>query len=139
MSAPVPGARNAASLLLAGAIFAATATTILTGLVRATVARSMLDHPNERSSHAAPVPRGGGIAIVVVVMLFVLWAGVTHTLDVRTTIAMLGGGSAIAVAGFLDDRKSLAVNLRLAVQFAAAVWSVAWPQRSTLYSSTARR
>ncbi|MBL8107889.1 MAG: hypothetical protein JNJ72_20140, partial [Anaerolineales bacterium] len=30
--------------------------------------RRIMDHPNERSSHSAPTPRGGGRAIVIVVL-----------------------------------------------------------------------
>lgn len=28
----------------------------------------LLDHPNDRSMHLAPTPRGGGLAIVVIVL-----------------------------------------------------------------------
>ena len=42
----------------------------LTRLVRKyAIHRSVLDVPNQRSSHATPTPRGGGLSIVVVVML----------------------------------------------------------------------
>ena len=33
---------------------------------------AILDHPNTRSSHAAPVPRGGGLAVMAV--LVCAWA-----------------------------------------------------------------
>ena len=43
-----------------------------TGLVLFFLRRhAILDHPNDRSSHAIPVPRGGGIAVV---------AGIRHCL-----------------------------------------------------------
>ena len=32
-------------------------------------ARAILDHPNERSSHATPTPRGAGLAVVGVTLL----------------------------------------------------------------------
>ena len=31
--------------------------------------RGVLDRPNERSSHTAPTPRGGGVAVVAVIVL----------------------------------------------------------------------
>ena len=44
-------------------------TRALTGKVRTwALARAVLDVPNARSLHAAPTPRGGGLAIVVVVL-----------------------------------------------------------------------
>lgn len=33
--------------------------------LKVALARGMLDIPSQRSSHAAPTPRGGGVAIVV--------------------------------------------------------------------------
>jgi UDP-N-acetylmuramyl pentapeptide phosphotransferase/UDP-N-acetylglucosamine-1-phosphate transferase len=38
-------------------------------LRRYALATSMIDVPNERSSHTLPTPRGGGVAIVIVFML----------------------------------------------------------------------
>ena len=38
--------------------------------------RLLLDHPNERSSHAAPVPRSGGLGIVTATVLGVLALGI---------------------------------------------------------------
>ena len=35
-------------------------------------ARGILDHPNERSSHSTPTPKGGGI--VVIACIAVAWA-----------------------------------------------------------------
>ncbi|MCI0556512.1 MAG: glycosyl transferase, partial [Anaerolineae bacterium] len=36
--------------------------------------RQILDHPNERSSHSMPTPRGGGLAIIVLVTGAGLWS-----------------------------------------------------------------
>jgi len=39
---------------------------ILTFIIRKLVLKkSILDNPNERSSHLAPIPCGGGLAIVI--------------------------------------------------------------------------
>ena len=47
-------------------------TAALTGVVRRyALRRSLLDIPNERSLHNRPTPRGGGLAIAVV--LFTTW------------------------------------------------------------------
>jgi UDP-N-acetylmuramyl pentapeptide phosphotransferase/UDP-N-acetylglucosamine-1-phosphate transferase len=36
-------------------------------------ARAILDHPNDRSSHDTPTPKGGGLALVAVVLT--AWVG----------------------------------------------------------------
>ena len=42
------------------------------------------------------------------------------------TCALVGGGLAVALIGFIDDRHSLSVATRLAVHFLAALWALAW-------------
>ncbi|HZM25656.1 MAG TPA: hypothetical protein VFC02_28155, partial [Anaerolineales bacterium] len=36
--------------------------------------RQIIDRPNERSSHSTPTPRGGGLAIVILVIGTGVWA-----------------------------------------------------------------
>ena len=107
-------------------VFALTVSALLTGLVRATVARHMLDHPNERSSHSSAVPRGGGLAVVAVVLGVIAWSGWRGAIAPNVAIALMGGGSSVAFVGWLDDRSSLSSTLRLGVHTLAAVWTVAW-------------
>jgi UDP-N-acetylmuramyl pentapeptide phosphotransferase/UDP-N-acetylglucosamine-1-phosphate transferase len=81
---------------------------------------SLLDVPNERSSHHQPVPRGGGIAIVLVVL-----GGVTLQALVTGRLAALGpflvGGALVAGVSLYDDVRSLATGPRLAAHLAAAL------------------
>ena len=86
---------------------------------------SMLDVPNERSSHRVPTPRGGGLAIAVTVGIALLVAMLAGLLSIRTGLAFLCGGSIIAVVGWIDDRRGLPVRLRLAAHFCAAILAVA--------------
>jgi Fuc2NAc and GlcNAc transferase len=100
---------------------------ILTGRIKSfAVKRSLLDHPNERSSHSSPVPRGGGLAIVVTVLGYLILAASFHMLDWKTAIGIGGGGLAVAAVGWADDVRSIPASRRLIVHFAAAVWAVAW-------------
>lgn len=86
---------------------------------------NMLDVPNERSSHTATTPRGGGVAIVATVMLSVIaLAIITQVINTREILAYLFGGSLIAIVGLLDDRHSLSAKYRFAVQFIVAVLMV---------------
>jgi Fuc2NAc and GlcNAc transferase len=87
---------------------------------RYALARELIDVPNARSSHAVATPRGGGMAIVLTTIagLFALaWLG---TLSWPNAAALIGGGSGVAVIGFIDDHGDLAVQWRLLAHFAAA-------------------
>lgn len=73
---------------------------------------SLIDEPNHRSSHSTPIPRGGGIAIVVAVVAAVIVADGTSD---AVTGALVGAG-VLAATGLLDDRFGLPAVLRLLVQ-----------------------
>jgi Fuc2NAc and GlcNAc transferase len=110
-------------IALAAALLAAA----ITGWVRRqALRRRWLDVPNERSSHAAPTPRGGGLGIVLASLagFVALWA--VGALEPKLCVALLGGGVAVAWIGFRDDRQPVAAGLRLAVHLAAALWALAW-------------
>ncbi len=88
--------------------------------------RKMLDLPGQRRSHSTATPRGGGIAIVVAVVLFVPlmpWP------DARLPAAFAVSLSAIALVGWIDDHRPLSARVRLAVHLAAAMlWlAISWP------------
>ena len=109
---------GAAALILAG---------LLTGWVRNIAVRSgVLDVPNERSSHSKATPRGGGVAIVLVVCAASLVSLYLGVLPRRLFVALLGGGIAVALVGFLDDRRTLRPAVRLAVHVGAALWALLW-------------
>src|SRR5580658_1679084 len=85
----------------------------------------LVDIPNERSSHARPTPRGGGVAVVAAstACFAVLW--IERRLDTPLWAA-LAGGLAVAFIGLLDDRKPLPAAVRLAAHAGAALWAVVW-------------
>jgi Fuc2NAc and GlcNAc transferase len=101
------------------------ASALFTSLVRSYLLRQkVLDIPNERSSHTVPTPRGGGVSIVLISLLAVLWLVHAGSLAGSPGRALLGGGLLIALAGFLDDRFHLPARVRLMVHFAAAGWAL---------------
>jgi len=84
--------------------------------------RQIIDHPNERSSHSMPTPRGGGLAIVLIVLGAGIWsaqeAGWTRSL------VYLISGAVIAWLGWRDDVHSLSPRVRFAVQGLVAAISI---------------
>ncbi len=99
----------------------------LTSAVRRYALHSnLLDHPNARSSHTVPTPRGGGIAIVVSFLATVAILAFAHIADPRLAAALLGGGALVAILGFIDDRRPLPARWRFAGHLLAAVWVLFW-------------
>jgi UDP-N-acetylmuramyl pentapeptide phosphotransferase/UDP-N-acetylglucosamine-1-phosphate transferase len=94
----------------------------LCGLVRRwLLARGILDRPNERSSHRTPTPRGGGIALLAV--LLPAWGAIEPGL-----LPILALALALACVGWWDDLKGLAPWPRLAAQVLAVglgLWHLA--------------
>lgn len=84
-----------------------------------------LDHPNERSSHTVPTPRGGGIAIVASYLGLVGVFAANGSADARLAAALLGSGALVAMLGFIDDRRSLPARWRFAGHLLAASWAIA--------------
>ena len=118
--------------LLALGVFLATAVAIR-AIIPWLRRRALIDAPNHRSSHVVPTPRGGGLALVAVLLVAglggvtVLSAGQCLTL-VPALIALL----LLAVLSIRDDVRSLPVRTRLAVHLAAVMIGmlpilVTWP------------
>ena len=82
----------------------------------------ILDHPNQRSSHTAPTPRGGGVAIVALVLVTGLCSASQAAWN-PGLIYLIGGGI-IAWLGWRDDLHSLSPRIRFAVQSVVAVISI---------------
>lgn len=82
--------------------------------------RWLVDHPNERSLHRAPVSRGGGIAIA---------AGVTGGCAVGAYMAAAGpellwlamGAVLVGAVSFADDLRGVSPGLRILVHVIAAL------------------
>src|SRR5579859_8250735 len=87
--------------------------------------RQILDHPNGRSSHDRPTPRGGGLAVVPIVA--VCWIALS-VLDIvpMATLAAVAAAIGLAVLSWRDDRSSLPIRIRLAGQIVAVALGVAF-------------
>ena len=100
----------------------ALATAGLIVLLKPLLARYALARPNARSSHTAPTPQGGGIAVVAVVLAVVLAASALNFPGFRSpwALAVIAATLGLAVIGALDDIRPLPVLPRLILQFVAA-------------------
>ncbi len=109
--------------LQAGLIFGTFALTwLLTYAAREFALRKqLLDIPNDRSSHSVATPRGGGVAIVLAFNALLLLLLLLSMVSAKITAAMVLGGGAVAIAGYLDDRSPLKPRTRLVVHGSAAV------------------
>jgi Fuc2NAc and GlcNAc transferase len=93
---------------------------VLVGATRRYALRhQMLDHPGSRSSHARPTPRGGGLGLVAAVS-FTLVAASRREIDAALVVALLGV-VLTALLGWLDDRHSLGVRVRLVAHIVAGL------------------
>jgi len=106
-------------------VLGAVASGILTGAVRTyAIGKSVLDIPNHRSSHTVPTPRGGGVAIAVVVLAGTVLGWAADAVPRDFAVALIGGGAAVALTGWLDDRFRLSAAVRAAVHLVAAGWVI---------------
>jgi Fuc2NAc and GlcNAc transferase len=108
-------------VLLAGVLLS----WVLTLAVRSYAVRSeLMDRPNERSSHTVPTPRGGGLAIVVSFLLLIAAMQLIAPMQDAMLAGLCGSAALVALAGWLDDRHSLAARWRFLAHVVAAAWSV---------------
>jgi Fuc2NAc and GlcNAc transferase len=104
-------------------LVAAAACWIGTGWMRRYAqSRLVLDIPNTRSLHIHPTPRGGGAAIVVVTLAGVLLMGKLSLVPASLVLALTIGSGAVALVGWMDDRRGISALVRATVHLAAAVW-----------------
>lgn len=111
--------------LISGSIAVALASALATGLLVSFLRRrAILDHPNARSSHDTPTPRGGGLAVVPIVLI--AWVVGAGTELPAGLIVILAGAWTLALLSWIDDLRSLSAGIRLAVQAAVVAVATHW-------------
>jgi len=123
----------------------------------------LVDQPGERKVHEQPIPLGGGVAIWLGVVLpiavghIILWSVGDQLRDIASAEAwqslaafadphleglrtqtgklwlLLGGGTMLMLLGLVDDLRGLDWKLRIAIQLAVAIATVAAGWRMTLF------
>ena len=92
---------------------------LIAWMLKSRFARLVLDHPNERSLHVDPVPRTGGLAIMVAVAC----AGLVL---LPASLVWLLPAAALALLSFVDDLRGLPVTVRFAGQLVVSGGFAAW-------------
>lgn len=103
------------------------------GVRWALIRHAVFDRPNARSSHTAPTPRGGGVAVLLIAggawALAIAWLGNAPP----AAAAVFAGTALLAVVSGLDDVKGgLPVAVRLAVQAVAVTLALSMFQDAGL-------
>jgi UDP-N-acetylmuramyl pentapeptide phosphotransferase/UDP-N-acetylglucosamine-1-phosphate transferase len=115
------GLADLAVILVAGLACAA-----LIVLMRPLFARYALARPNARSSHKAPTPQGGGVAVVLGGLAALIAVALLGEVQGLAALAPLGIAVALLMAlGVIDDIRSLPALPRLALQAVAVITVVA--------------
>jgi UDP-N-acetylmuramyl pentapeptide phosphotransferase/UDP-N-acetylglucosamine-1-phosphate transferase len=104
-----------AAIVAAAGMIACLGTRVLIPLLRRA---AVLDRPNDRSSHSAPIPRGGGIAVVAAIVL--AWLVLVRLEGFGPPVlAVIAGVLLLAVVSWFDDLGGLPPAVRLVAQLAA--------------------
>ncbi len=131
---PVLSAREAGLALVYFLVTAGAAWIVTRWVIAFLIRRQMFDMPNARSSHAAPTPRGGGIAVLAVALPLLAAITWLHTPDEVPSWAALGAAAGLAAVSWADDRGEVSSVLRLAAHGAAAALVLAlMPAKFTLF------
>ncbi len=78
----------------------------------------LLDIPNHRSTHSEIMPRGGGLAFILVFLIGFIFVS---NLPFNQVISVVLSGVLIAVVGLLDDRNHVPAGWRLVIHFSAVL------------------
>lgn len=92
----------------------------LTWLMRLyAIRKSIIDIPNDRSSHTIATPRGGGLAVAITWFLGLTWLFLKGDIDSSLFYALLCG-IPLTLIGFADDIFNLKPMVRFVIQFLTA-------------------
>jgi len=110
------------ALWLVWCVAATTVAAVVTrGLIAWTRSRGIVDAPNERSMHSRTTPRGGGLAIVAVVVAAALVVVALRPGAAWEIGAVVLPALAVAAVSWLDDVREVSNRGRFAVHLTAAV------------------
>ena len=105
-------------------IFVFVATLLGTYLIRqVAIKKELLDHPNARSSHTTPTPKGGGLAIILLFYTILIYLFFQSEVASPLFFTLLSG-LPIVIVSFIDDIYPLNAKVRFSIQLFSAILSV---------------
>jgi len=107
-------------LYLIIAILCGSSYILTTIIIRYALKKSILDVPNERSSHSSPTPTGGGLAIVITWYIGVFILYLFNQIDDKLLFSLLPG-LLIAIISMIDDVVEIKPIIRLLTQATSLV------------------
>ncbi|WP_415397895.1 MraY family glycosyltransferase [Sulfurimonas sp. CS5] len=90
---------------------------------RIALKKSLVDIPNDRSSHTTPTPHGGGIAIAITWFVGLTYLYYINDIESSLYFALMIG-IVVSVISYLDDLYELSAKLRLTVQSLVAFFGL---------------
>ena len=124
------------SLVMVGLVACFIFSMTVTGfLQKYALKHSLIDVPNERSSHLIPTPRGGGLSIVIPVLLCIAVLFLTAQIDRNFALALGTGCFFVASIGWIDDHQHIPANWRALLYGIAAVLAVYFLNESDDFQS----
>lgn len=123
------------SAILQHLAFAAALALLSAAIVRVMITARIMDIPGQRSAHASPTPRGGGLGVVAAILtgLTTLYFSARYArLGDPYFLGVISGFAAIALVSLADDILGFSFVWKLAAQLVAAIVAVA----SGLYLDT---
>ncbi|MBU0633205.1 glycosyltransferase family 4 protein [bacterium] len=84
------------------------------------IKRSLIDIPNDRSSHTLPTPHGGGIAIAITWFVGLVYLYINHQIE-QNLFYPLMLGMIISAVSYIDDLFELSARIRLLAQTFIAI------------------
>ncbi|RLD52577.1 MAG: glycosyl transferase [Bacteroidetes bacterium] len=97
---------------------------VLTFVVKKYAKRmSIIDIPNDRSSHTVPTPRGGGLAIVIAWFAGIFFLFFVDLIETDLFYALLGAVP-LMVVGIIDDSVDVKPIIRILIQSFSTIWAL---------------
>jgi len=94
---------------------------LLTALIRNYATKQgLIDTPDERTSHETPTPRGGGMSVVILWIVILIFGFLNNQLSPDFFSLFFPASLLVSVIGFVDDHKSLSAIIRITGHFIAS-------------------
>jgi len=78
--------------------------------------KNILDIPDERTNHSVPTPRGGGIAVISTILLFLIIASFYHEGLFAKIMPIIIGATILSILSWIDDKRGLSPLIRFSTQ-----------------------